>query len=70
VLDVVVPVHNEEVDLEPCVRRLHAYLSATFPYRFRLSRALASGRLPLAAIRGRLSRDPLGRDQHAPSAAG
>ena len=23
VLDVVVPVHNEEIDLEPCVRRLH-----------------------------------------------
>jgi hypothetical protein len=23
VLDVVVPVHNEERDLEPCLRRLH-----------------------------------------------
>ena len=28
VLDVVVPVYNEEIDLEPCVRRLHAYLAA------------------------------------------
>ena len=28
VLDVVVPVHNEEADLEPCVRRLHAHLRA------------------------------------------
>src|SRR4051794_22163464 len=37
VLDVVVPVYNEEVDLEPCVRRLHAYLSANFPYRFRIT---------------------------------
>jgi putative flippase GtrA len=37
VLDVVVPVHNEEIDLEPCVRRLHAYLSASFPYRFRIT---------------------------------
>ncbi|WP_127499870.1 bifunctional glycosyltransferase family 2/GtrA family protein [Actinoplanes solisilvae] len=37
VIDVVVPVHNEESDLEPCVRRLHAYLSASFPYRFRIT---------------------------------
>jgi hypothetical protein len=26
VIDVVVPVHDEEADLEPCLRRLHAYL--------------------------------------------
>jgi len=37
VLDVVVPVYNEEIDLEPCVRRLHAYLSAFFPYAFRIT---------------------------------
>jgi glycosyltransferase involved in cell wall biosynthesis len=37
VLDVVVPVHNEEVDLEPCVRRLHAHLGSTFPYPFRIT---------------------------------
>ncbi|WP_067495608.1 bifunctional glycosyltransferase family 2/GtrA family protein [Actinoplanes sp. TFC3] len=37
VLDVVVPVYNEEIDLEPCVRRLHDYLSAEFPYRFRIT---------------------------------
>ncbi|MFD7917855.1 glycosyltransferase [Streptomyces sp. NPDC059740] len=37
VLDVVVPVYNEEQDLEPCVRRLHAYLSKTFPYGFRIT---------------------------------
>jgi putative flippase GtrA len=37
VLDVVVPVYNEEADLEPCVRRLHAYLAAHFPYRFRIT---------------------------------
>ena len=37
VLDVVVPVHNEEIDLGPCVRRLHAYLAAEFPYRFRIT---------------------------------
>jgi putative flippase GtrA len=37
VLDVVIPVYNEETDLEPCVRRLHAHLTATFPYRFRIT---------------------------------
>jgi putative flippase GtrA len=37
VLDVVVPVYNEEIDLEPSVRRLHAYLAAHFPYRFRIT---------------------------------
>ncbi|MFI7540080.1 glycosyltransferase [Actinoplanes sp. NPDC049599] len=37
VLDVVVPVYNEEIDLEPCVRRLHSYLRAEFPYRFRIT---------------------------------
>jgi putative flippase GtrA len=37
VLDVVVPVYNEEIDLEPCVRRLHAYLAAGFPYPFRIT---------------------------------
>jgi putative flippase GtrA len=37
VLDVVVPVYNEEIDLEPCVRRLHAYLAAEFPYPFRIT---------------------------------
>lgn len=37
VLDVVVPVYNEEADLAPCVRRLHAHLTASFPYRFRIT---------------------------------
>ncbi|MEU4215037.1 bifunctional glycosyltransferase family 2/GtrA family protein [Actinoplanes sp. NPDC026623] len=37
VLDVVVPVYNEEIDLEPCVRRLHGYLRSEFPYRFRIT---------------------------------
>jgi glycosyltransferase involved in cell wall biosynthesis len=37
VLDVVIPVYNEEADLAPCVRRLHAYLAATFPYAFRIT---------------------------------
>ncbi|WP_280874710.1 bifunctional glycosyltransferase family 2/GtrA family protein [Streptomyces pseudovenezuelae] len=37
VLDVVVPVFNEEKDLEPSVRRLHAHLRETFPYPFRIT---------------------------------
>jgi glycosyltransferase involved in cell wall biosynthesis len=36
-LDLVIPVHNEERDLEPCVRHLHAYLTEQFPYRFRIT---------------------------------
>lgn len=37
VLDIVVPVYNEEADLERSVRRLHAHLSSTFPYTFRIT---------------------------------
>ncbi|MEU6661738.1 bifunctional glycosyltransferase family 2/GtrA family protein [Streptomyces sp. NPDC046821] len=37
VLDVVIPVFNEEKDLGPCVRRLHQHLVGTFPYRFRIT---------------------------------
>ena len=37
VLDVVIPVHNEEADLAACVNRLHAYLSAELPYAFRIT---------------------------------
>src|SRR5258708_2288123 len=37
VLDVVVPVYNEEDDLAPCVRRLHEHLATSFPYPFRIT---------------------------------
>ena len=37
VLDVVVPVYNEQADLERSVLRLHAHLQATFPYPFRIT---------------------------------
>ncbi|HEY0448887.1 glycosyltransferase [Actinophytocola sp.] len=37
VLDVVIPVFNEELDLAGCVRRLHTQLSEHFPYRFRIT---------------------------------
>ena len=37
VLDVVIPVHNEERDLEACVRRLHAHLGDHLPYSVRIT---------------------------------
>ncbi|WP_435200564.1 glycosyltransferase [Janibacter sp. GS2] len=37
VLDVVIPVHNEQATLAACVRRLHAHLVATFPYPFQIT---------------------------------
>ncbi|GAA4739826.1 bifunctional glycosyltransferase family 2/GtrA family protein [Modestobacter marinus] len=37
VIDVVVPVHNEETDLEPCLRRLHHHLTTELPYPFRIT---------------------------------
>ncbi|NUO59410.1 MAG: bifunctional glycosyltransferase family 2/GtrA family protein [Hamadaea sp.] len=37
VLDVVIPVYNEEADLGPSVRRLHAYLTRHLPYTFRIT---------------------------------
>ncbi|HZE66818.1 MAG TPA: glycosyltransferase, partial [Sporichthyaceae bacterium] len=37
VVDVVIPVYNEENDLGPCVRRLHHLLSTALPYTFRIT---------------------------------
>ncbi|MGH3902074.1 MAG: glycosyltransferase, partial [Pseudonocardiaceae bacterium] len=37
VVDIVIPVYNEETDLEPCVRRLHAHLTAGMPYPFQIT---------------------------------
>src|ERR1700757_2924409 len=37
VLDIVIPVYNEEVDLPQCVHRLHAFLAAEMPYRSRIT---------------------------------
>ncbi|MEU9385378.1 bifunctional glycosyltransferase family 2/GtrA family protein [Streptomyces sp. NPDC048279] len=37
VLDVVIPVYNEEKDLGPCVIRLQDHLKRTFPYAFRIT---------------------------------
>jgi glycosyltransferase involved in cell wall biosynthesis len=37
VVEVVVPVHNEEQVLEASIRRLHGYLRASFPFPFRIT---------------------------------
>lgn len=37
VVEVVVPVYNEQDDLARSVRRLHGYLNRTFPYSFRVT---------------------------------
>ncbi|MFF5666548.1 glycosyltransferase [Streptomyces griseofuscus] len=53
VLDVVIPVYNEEQDLQPCVRRLHEHLTRTFPYAFRITIAdnASTDSTPLLAAR-------------------
>lgn len=37
VLDIVIPVHNEERDLPGCIRRLHTYLDSDVPYPARIT---------------------------------
>ncbi len=37
VVDVVIPVHNEEADLDASVRRLREYLTAHLPYTYRIT---------------------------------
>ncbi|MFJ2743154.1 glycosyltransferase [Streptomyces sp. NPDC087440] len=56
-LDLVVPVHNEERDLEPCVRRLLAHLARAFPYSFRITVADNASTDRTPAIADRLSRE-------------
>src|SRR6266508_5213766 len=53
VLDIVVPVYNEEIDLGPSVRRLHEYLAGHFPYGFRITVAdnASTDATPLVAAR-------------------
>ena len=55
VLDLVIPVYNEEIDLEPCVRRLHEHLTSSFPYAFRLTVADNASTDATLAIAHRLS---------------
>ena len=36
-IEIVIPVHDEEADLEQSVRRLHGYLESELPFRFRIT---------------------------------
>ena len=55
VLDVVVPVYNEEADLETSVRRLHAHLAAHVPYTHRITIADNASTDATPAIAGALA---------------
>ncbi len=59
-LDVTVPVFNEEADLEPCVRRLHAHLHQHFPYRFVITIADNASTDSTPLVAARLSRELAG----------
>jgi len=52
-LDVTIPVYNEERDLATCVHRLHEYLTRNFPYQFRITVAdnASTDGTPLVATR-------------------
>jgi len=57
ILDIVVPVFNEEVDLEPNVRRLHTFIHDDFPFPGRITIADSASRDGTWAIARRLSAD-------------
>src|SRR3954468_5419564 len=59
VLDVVVPVHNEETDLEPCLRRLHAHLR-DLPFPFRITVAENASTDGTVAVAGRVAAELTG----------
>ncbi|GAA4489879.1 bifunctional glycosyltransferase family 2/GtrA family protein [Rhodococcus olei] len=54
-LDVVVPVYNEERDLERCVRRLHRYLADAVPYPSRITVADNASTDATLAVANRLA---------------
>ncbi len=55
VLDVVVPVYNEQADLERCVRRLDAHLATSLPFSYRITIADNASTDETWAIARRLS---------------
>jgi glycosyltransferase involved in cell wall biosynthesis len=56
-IDVVVPVHDEELVLERSIRRLHRYLSSEFPFSWRIVVADNASSDSTPAIAARLSRE-------------
>ena len=61
-IDVVVPVHDEEAALERSIRRLHRYLSAEFPFSWRIVIADNASTDATPAIAERLARELAGVD--------
>ncbi|MGG5174560.1 glycosyltransferase [Pseudarthrobacter sp. J1763] len=57
ILDVAIPVYNEEKDLEECIRRLYAYLSDSFPHSFRITVADNASTDSTLKVAERLSRE-------------
>jgi glycosyltransferase involved in cell wall biosynthesis len=55
VLDVVVPVYNEQADLDNSIRRLRAYLVAVLPFSFRITIADNASTDETPMIAGRLA---------------
>jgi putative flippase GtrA len=55
ILDVVIPVYNEEASLARCVRRLHHHLRTTMPYSFRITIADNASTDATLAIAGQLA---------------
>jgi Glycosyl transferase family 2 len=67
VLDVVIPVYNEQTDLPGCVRRLHAHLTWAFPYTFRITVADNASTDRTLAVAHELARElPRVRVVHLP----
>ncbi|WP_217229937.1 bifunctional glycosyltransferase family 2/GtrA family protein [Streptomyces anulatus] len=60
VLDVVIPVYNEEKDLRPCVVRLNGHLARTFPYPFRITVADNASTDSTPAVAAALAEELLG----------
>jgi putative flippase GtrA len=56
-VELVIPVYNEQVALEPAVRRLHEYASSQLPYSFRITIADNASMDDTWQIAGQLSRE-------------
>ena len=57
VVDVAIPVYNEDRALEPSIRRLHAYLTDTFPFSWRITIVDNASTDETWSKAGRLARD-------------
>ena len=56
-VDIVIPVYNEEKDLENCIRRLHDYIKDELPYAVRISIADNASTDSTPQIAERLARE-------------